>query len=185
MQLAYTVGGIINGGSFRQPHLLMNSQSAPEVKFPISESTVETISNAMWGVVNEPGGTAAASRLQGIEFSGKTGTAQTISYQGRDRIGHRPEYQDNAWFVGFAPRRNPEIVVAVLVQSGGHGSSAAAPIARDVVKMYYDKKTGKPSELMLTKGPSQTEPPQAVLVRAAQPAEAAPAEEQLPMAVGR
>jgi hypothetical protein len=51
--------------------------------------------------------------------------------------------------------------------------------------MYYDRKTGKPAELMLTKGPSQTQPPQAVLVRTAQPADPAPAEEQLPLAVGR
>jgi hypothetical protein len=50
--------------------------------------------------------------------------------------------KNNAWFVGFAPRRNAEIVVAVLVQAGGYGAEAAAPVARDVVKAYYDKKAG-------------------------------------------
>lgn len=50
---------------------------------------------------------------------------------------------DNAWFVGYAPRDNPEIVVAVLVEHGMHGSTAAAPIARDIVKAYYDKKAAR------------------------------------------
>ena len=50
--------------------------------------------------------------------------------------------KNNAWFVGFAPRRNPEIVVAVVVQGGGYGAESAAPIVRDVVKAYYDKKQG-------------------------------------------
>ncbi len=184
LQLAYTIGGIAIGGNFRQPHLLKGSQPVPEINFPIAESTVEAISKAMWGVVNEAG-TAAQSRLPGIEFSGKTGTAQTISYQGRDRAGHKGQFEDNAWFVGFAPRRNPEIVVAVLVQSGGHGSVAAAPIARDIVKTYYDKKSGKPPELLLTKAASATQAPGAVVVRAAQPVDTAPAEEQVPVATGR
>jgi len=184
LQLAYTIGGIALGGEFRQPHLLKDSKPAPEVNFPVSESTVEAITSAMWGVVNEAG-TAAASRLPGIEFSGKTGTAQTISFQGKARAGHKPEFQDNAWFVGFAPRRNPEIIVAVLVQSGGHGSVAAAPIARDVVKTYYDKKSGKPPELLLTKAPSAAPVPATVLARAAQPADSAPAEEQVPIATGQ
>jgi len=183
VQLAYTVGGIALGGVFRQPHLLKDAKPAPEVNFPIAESTVEAVSSGMWGVVNE-GGTAGASRLPGIEFSGKTGTAQTISFQGKARAGQKAEFQDNAWFVGFAPRRNPEIVVAVLVQSGGHGSTAAAPIARDVVKTYYDKKRGLPPQLLLTKAPSAAPAPQAV-VTVAQPDDSAPAEEQLPAAAGR
>ena len=64
--------------------------------------------------------------------------------------------KDNAWFVGFAPRQNPEIVVAVLVQGGEHGGSAAAPIARDVIKGYYDKKQGRIPPQQLT---SQAAPP--------------------------
>ena len=183
LQLAYTIGGIAVGGSFWQPHLLKDTQAAPEVKFPIAESTVEAVSSAMWGVVNE-GGTAAGSRLPGIELSGKTGTAQTISTKGLQRSGNKAEFKDNAWFVGFAPRRNPEIVVAVLVEGGEHGSSAAAPIARDVVKTYYDKKRGIQPELLLTKAPVAAPAPQAV-TRVAQPDDSAPAEEQLPAAVGR
>jgi penicillin-binding protein 2 len=141
MQIAYTIGGIASGGVFRQPHLLMNSAPAPEVDFPLSEATTDFITQAMWGVVNEDG-TAAASRLPGIEFCGKTGTAQVISADRKGLAGKQTQTKNNAWFVGFAPRRNPEIVVAVLVQAGGFGAVSSAPIARDIVKAYYDKKQG-------------------------------------------
>jgi penicillin-binding protein 2 len=185
MQVAYTIGGIVLGGKFAQPHLLKDSEPAPQISFPIAESTVEAVTDGMWGVVNEPGGTAGASRLPGIEFSGKTGTAQTISLQGRQRAGQKAEFKDNAWFVGFAPRRNAEIVVAVLVQSGEHGSSAAAPIARDIVKVYYDKKNGIKPGVLMTKGPSATAVPGVVAAREGQPIELAPAEEQVPVATDR
>ncbi len=142
MQIAYTIGGIAMGGVFHQPHLLMSESPSPEVDFPISESTTDFITQAMWGVVNEDG-TAAASRLPGIEFCGKTGTAQVIGADNKSRAGKQTQTKNNAWFVGFAPRRNPEIVVAVLVQAGGFGAVSSAPIARDVVKAYYDKKQGQ------------------------------------------
>jgi penicillin-binding protein 2 len=152
MQLAYTIGGIVLGGRFNQPHLLTSGTPSPEVDFPISDSTVETLTQAMWGVVNE-GGTAGASKLADVEFCGKTGTAQVISLDGRQRAGKQAALKNNAWFVGFAPRRNPEIVVAVLVQGGGFGAESAAPIARNVVKAYFDKKRGKlPPQELLSKG---------------------------------
>ena len=141
MQMAYTIGGIISGGRFKQPHLLLSDQPAPEVDFPISDSTVDFITQAMWSVVNE-GGTAAASKLPGIEFCGKTGTAQVISAQGKEKATNKSALKNNAWFVGFAPRRNAEIVIAVLVQAGGYGAEAAAPVAKEIVKAYYDKKAG-------------------------------------------
>ena len=156
IQVAYMIGGIVMGGRFHQPHLLLSDKPAPETDFPISDSTVDTVTGGMYGVVNEPGGTAGASKLPGIELCGKTGSAQVISEQGLKRAGKQSALKDNAWFVGFAPRQNPEIVVAVLVQGGEHGSSAAAPIARNVVKAYYDKKQGKTSPQQLT---TQAVPP--------------------------
>jgi len=65
-----------------------------------------------------------------------------IGYDTRARLGKQKEFRENAWFVGYAPRRNPEIVVTVLVQAGGHGGEVAAPLARDIVKAYHDKKNG-------------------------------------------
>ena len=93
----------------------------------------------MYGVINE-GGTGAAARIEGVEFSGKTGSAQRVSNDLRKSgLLDQDEDKDNGWFVGFAPRQNPEIVVAVLLEGGLHGA-LAAPVARDVIKSYFDKK---------------------------------------------
>jgi penicillin-binding protein 2 len=144
LQIAHTIGGIAMGGIFKQPHLLLDAKGVAEERFAISEDTTEKVTQAMFGVVNESGGTAQLVRLDGIEFCGKTGSAQVMSSEGRQRVGKAIRtYKDNAWFVGYAPRRNPEIVVAVLVQAGEHGATAAAPLARDVIKAYFDKKSQK------------------------------------------
>jgi len=144
LQLARLIGGIAMGGVFKQPHMLKDAQNIGEERFPISEPTVEKITDAMYGVINEPGGTGGKLKLAGIEFSGKSGTAQVIGYGTRDRVGKEKKFEDNAWFVGYAPRRNPEIVVSVLVQeSGQHGGEASGPVARDIIKAYYDKKARK------------------------------------------
>ena len=144
LQLARMIGGIAMGGVFKQPHMLKDAPNVGEERFPISEPTVEKITDAMYGVVNESGGTGGQLRLAGIEFSGKSGTAQVIGYDTRARVAKQKQFEDNAWFVGYAPRRNPEIVVSVLVQeSGKHGGEAAGPVVRDVIKAYYDKKNKK------------------------------------------
>jgi penicillin-binding protein 2 len=144
LQLARMIGGIASGGVFKQPHLLKDAQNVSEERFAISEPTVEKITDAMYGVMNEPGGTGASLKLAGIEFSGKSGTAQVIGYEVRARMGKQKKFEDNAWFVGYAPKRNPEICVAVLVQeSGKHGGEAAGPVVKDIIKAYYDKKSKK------------------------------------------
>ena len=144
LQLARMIGGIAMGGVFKQPHLLKDAPNVGEERVALSESTVEKITDAMYGVVNEEGGTARNVRLPGIEVSGKSGTAQVIGYATRERFGKQKRFEDNAWFVGYAPRRNPEIAVAVLVQeSGKHGGEAAGPVVKDVIKAYYDKKNKK------------------------------------------
>ncbi len=143
LQLAHTIGGIAMGGVFKQPHLLKDAPNVAEERFALSESTVEKITDAMYGVVNE-GGTGASLKLAGIELSGKSGTAQVIGYATREKFGKQKRFEDNAWFVGYAPRRNPEIVVCVLVQeSGKHGGEAAGPVVKEVIKAYYDKKNKK------------------------------------------
>jgi len=144
LQLARLIGGIASDGVFKQPHMLKDAQNVGEVKFPLSEHTFEKITDGMYGVVNEPGGTGGQLKLAGIEFSGKSGTAQVIGYGTRERMGKQKKFEDNAWFVGYAPKRNPEICVAVLVQeSGQHGGEASGPVARDIIKAYYDKKNRK------------------------------------------
>jgi penicillin-binding protein 2 len=142
LQLARLIGGVAMGGVFKQPHLIKDARNVAEERFAISEPTVEKVTQGMYGVVNE-GGTAAGARLEGIEFCGKSGSSQVIGYDAREKYGKKKQFKDNAWFVGYAPRRNPEIVVAVLVESGEHGGAVAGPLARDIIKIYYDKKTKK------------------------------------------
>jgi penicillin-binding protein 2 len=144
IQVAYMIGGLASGGEYKQPHLLKDAQNIGQRHVNISESTVEKVTQGMYGVVNEGGGTAAAIKLQGIEFCGKSGTAQVIGENAKTRFGKgEKKFNNNAWFVGYAPRRDPEIVVAVLVEEGGHGASASGPIVRDIIKAYYDKKAKK------------------------------------------
>ena len=141
MQEARMVAGVANGGMLVQPHLLKDMQGLKTDSFPISEDTVEQITQALYGVVNE-GGTGAALKLQNVEFCGKTGTAQLMSLEKNSTLG-LGKGKNSGWFVGFAPRRNPEIVVAALVQNTRlFGAETAGPIVRDIVKAYYDKKNG-------------------------------------------
>ena len=141
VQLARMIAAVANGGTLIQPHFLKNATDLKPKSFPISEPTVQEITDALWGVVNEPGGTTSQTvRLEDVDFAGKTGTAQTESFELQARLGKH--LKENGWFIGIEPRRNPEIVVAALVQGAGWGSSVA-PIVRDVVKAYYDKKTAR------------------------------------------
>jgi penicillin-binding protein 2 len=141
IQLARMIAAVATGGTLIPPHLVKNATGLKAESFPISEDTVQTVTDGMWGVVNEPDGTTSGLvKLQNIDFSGKTGTAQTESFELQNKLGKK--LKENGWFVGYAPRRNPDIVVAALVQAGGWGSTSAAPIVRDVVKAYYDKKNG-------------------------------------------
>ena len=142
LQLARMIGGAAMGGVFKQPHLLKTAQHVGEERFEIGEPTVEKVTRGMYGVVNE-GGTAAGARLEGVEFCGKSGSAQVIGYDTRNKVGKQKRFKDNAWFVGYAPRRNPEIVVSVLIEEGEHGGAVAGPVARDIIKMFYDKKAKK------------------------------------------
>jgi penicillin-binding protein 2 len=140
VQLARMIGAVASGGDLVQPHFLKSLATKTD-HFPLAEDTVEQVTQGMYGVVNE-GGTGAALKLANIEFSGKSGTAQLMSYTAGAKMGHKGK-ETNGWFVGYAPRRNPEIVVAAVVQgSTEHGGSTAGPVVRDIVKAYYDKKNG-------------------------------------------
>jgi penicillin-binding protein 2 len=143
LQVAYVIGGIVSGGEFKQPHLLKDAQNVGEKHVELAESTVEQVTQGMYGVINEAGGTGNSVKLQGIEFCGKSGTAQMMSYSAASRLG-LGKGKNDGWFVGFAPRRDPEIVVAAVVEdTSEHGGTAAGPVVRDIVKAYYDKKEKK------------------------------------------
>ena len=98
-----------------------------------------TITDALALVVS-PGGTAASAHLPGIDFAGKTGSAQTVSNELKKKMSasEKSKFKDNGWFVGVTPRRNPELVVAVLLEEGEHGFFAARA-ASQVIKAYVEK----------------------------------------------
>ena len=142
LQLANAVGGIAMGGVWFKPHLVKQpSRLDPPRKEHLDPVNVQRVVAGMFGVVNE-GGTGYLAHLPGIELCGKTGTAQIASNDYVKAHKLEKDFSDNAWFVGFAPRENPEIVVVALLEGGKHGP-AAAPIVRDVIKAYFDKKASK------------------------------------------
>ena len=138
IQLAYSIGGLVMGGAWFKPHLLRDTDDKPEEprRAEVDPEHLRLVMNGMYSAVNE-GGTAARSALPGIEFCGKTGTAQVISKEGAKKM--EVVMKDNGWFVGFAPRDNPEVVAAAVVEEGEHGT-VAAQIVRDVLKSYFDKR---------------------------------------------
>ncbi len=162
IQLARAVGAIASGGVLRRPHVafpgdlppnVMPASNVPdEMKVPLDPENWEIITDAMADVVN-PGGTAPSAHLQGIDFAGKTGSAQTISNALKAKLGAagKSKFKDNGWFVGVEPRRNPEIVVCALLEEGEHGYLAARTVAQ-VIKAYVEKQRRQPSKMAKAEG---------------------------------
>ncbi len=139
IQLAVAIGGIAENGVFYKPHLIKDAAPSEPRRTDFKPLNVDKVVYWMYGVVNE-GGTGTAAAIPGLSVCGKTGSAQRISNElAKANKTVRDALKDNAWFVGFAPRENPEIVVVSLIEGGEHGKFAA-PIARDVIKAYFDKK---------------------------------------------
>lgn len=149
LQLANAYAAAANNGEFFTPRIVQRIETddgeiieefRPEKKavLPVSQDNIQLLKKALWGVVNEPGGTGGQARVAGRDVCGKTGTAQVIGMaEGDDGSSYPYEYRDHALFVSFAPRDNPEIVVAVVAEHSGHGGSAAAPVARKVLEAYF------------------------------------------------
>lgn len=166
LQLAYMIGGVASGGVFHRPHVAFPSQLVAhdldpppdgERQFPLSPLTVSAVTRGMWGVVNEGGGTGTGARVPGLDIAGKTGTAQVVSVSLKEAT-HSADYRNNAWFVGYSPSVNPEIVVAVLVMHGGH-STVATPIAAAVIKAFYDQHAPRPPRFAAAETQARLEPP--------------------------
>lgn len=134
-QMAELVNTIANGGDVYKPVLIkINDKPEPASRARLKPETIETVRRALFGVVNENGGTGWAARSSVSQISGKTGTSQVVSME---RFKSAPgKYRDHAWFVAFAPFEKPEISLSVMVEHGGHGGSAAAPIAKRAVEAY-------------------------------------------------
>jgi len=135
IQLAVMTGAIANGGIVYKPSLIKDSSPAISGRLNISPDNLETVKKGLFGVVNEPGGTGWAARSDIVTVAGKTGTAQVVTQKsGSHYVAEK--FRDHAWFVAFAPVEKPEIALAVLVEHGGHGGGAAAPIAKSAIEAY-------------------------------------------------
>lgn len=153
IQLARAIGGIASGGVFKRPHVVFpdeltssfqqsvidNFPGSGDVTIPMDPANWEIITDDMANVTQSPIGTAYSAHLDNIDFAGKTGTAQVVNHSaGATKVSSIVAERANAWFVGVAPRRNPDIVVAVLWQHGGWGNGSA-PIAGKVIQAFVDK----------------------------------------------
>jgi penicillin-binding protein 2 len=140
IQMAVMIGAIANGGNLYRPTLIKDAVPLISGKARVSAETLGIIKKALWGVVNEPGGTGWASKSALTDIGGKTGTAQVIAMKyGSGNLQER--FRDHAWFVAFAPVEKPEIALSVFVEHGGHGGGAAAPIAKRAIEAYLGNLT--------------------------------------------
>jgi len=148
LQMLVLTSAVANGGTIYKPLILKEIktsegetliQSKRQItgKLPVKKQTLAMIKKCLWEVVNNPKGTGRIARIDGIDVSGKTGTAQLV---GRKEDDSKPEKEishhlkAHAWFISYAQSIDPQIAVAVIVEHGEHGSSASAPIAREMIK---------------------------------------------------
>lgn len=167
--LMRTIAGISVGGKLYVPHVMkeikqIGQPGSPEFRpavfferpqpkmVPIPAEMHHIVAEGMWGVVNS-GGTAGRIRMAEFELAGKTGTAQVVAL-GKD-VGRN---KDHAWFVSYAPAYKPEIAILALIENSGFGSTHAAPAARGIFDVYYQKTRGEePAEPPVAQAPKTLE----------------------------
>jgi penicillin-binding protein 2 len=173
IQLARIIGGIASGGHMVRPHVVFQDQlpedyrkehldnypGSGDVNFPIDAENWETVTDGM-AEVTQPGlyHTAGSAHLEGIDFAGKTGTAQVVGHDALSHMAKSHSNLPNVWMVGVTPRRNPELVVAVLWQNGEF-SFYPARICAKIVAAYVEKKRRQEKNLIEAKlaAPAVTE----------------------------
>jgi len=156
VQLLRAISAISMGGRMVVPHVInptdmppgyVETQHYTEVKsVPIEPEGWTFITDAMSRVLL-PEGTAPSAHIPGIDIAGKTGSAQIVSLTTRAKFKNSDALAQNGWFVGFTPRRNPDIVVCVLFQGGEHGRLAAR-LATQVIRAYVDKQHRTPQKMV-------------------------------------
>jgi penicillin-binding protein 2 len=154
LQMAVFISAVGNNGTLYRPRVLRSVNTpggekvmtkAPEITggLPAGRETLKIVQQGLRKVVESESGTARQIRIKGVPIAGKTGTAQVFSVKKRDRNEEKRhlEYhlRDHAWFVCYAPADDPLVAVAVLIEHGEHGSTAAAPVAEEVVRVRLVK----------------------------------------------
>ncbi len=158
LQMASVFASIATEGIRIQPRLLsavlepdgkvkdVAHSNREEIK-GIDQKYYEVVKQALWGVVNEHG-TGRKARIEGYEVCGKTGTVQVVGFERGGELSRKEKerFGDHAWFVAFAPFSDPQVAVAVFVEHGGHGSDAAAPVAKKIFEAYFQARKIPPYE---------------------------------------
>jgi penicillin-binding protein 2 len=152
LQMANMIATVANGGKLYRPRIVSKVESVdgatvreygPEIihTIDVKPATLERVRNALADVVKVAGGTGGAARSSIVEIAGKTGTAQVVEMKGGYVKTEQLAYfnRDHAWFVSYAPVQNPQIAVAVLLEHGGHGGDAAAPMAKKVIEKFIEQ----------------------------------------------
>jgi penicillin-binding protein 2 len=124
-------------------HVIREFEPVVDAELIGMEKYLKLIRKGLVGAVNDSHGTGKKARLKDVTVAGKTGTAQVVTmekFKEVDEEDVKYKHRDHAWFTSFAPAENPEIAVTVLVEHGGHGGSAAAPVAKKVLERYFAKK---------------------------------------------
>jgi len=143
LQIAKVMSGIVNGGKVITPRILASTQMTQERNLNIRENELAVILEGLKAVVEADRGTGRAIRDPRFTMGGKTGTVQVVrGYTSKllDQSDLPYKIRDHAWFFGFSPVENPEILVVAIVEHGGSGSAIAAPVVRDVIHEYYVSK---------------------------------------------
>lgn len=149
LQCAVLASVIVSGGYRATPHLNAAHETERGEPF-LSEATVETVRAGMRKCVEKddtaPTGTGKEAKIPGMDVIGKTGSAQVVALSNYDDIKDEMdipyEQRDHAWFIAGVLDREPRIAVCILVEHGLHGSSAAAPLAKDLIGYFYTRQTG-------------------------------------------
>jgi penicillin-binding protein 2 len=160
LQVVQMTSALANGGILYKPFLIekiidpegqviKEFEPIVDVELVGMEKHLKLIRNGLVTAVNGKHGTGKEAKMKDITVAGKTGTAQVVTMEKFKEVDEEDvayKHRDHAWFTSFAPAENPEIAVTVLVEHGGHGGSAAAPIAKKVLERYFAKKIEAESE---------------------------------------
>ncbi|MBL1352079.1 MAG: penicillin-binding protein 2 [Zetaproteobacteria bacterium] len=144
IQMARFAAAIANGGDILKPHLELGK--APEIirHVKVNPDDLKRVREAMYAVANKPGGTAYYRlRHAAWKIAGKTGTAQVVAMSQDDahksKVPSEDAHKDHAWFMGYAPYDHPKIAFAIVIEHGGHGGSAAGPVALAMIQELKDE----------------------------------------------
>lgn len=160
VQLMRAIAAISMDGRMVVPHVVSPTGLPPQYlethhymdvkNIPIDPSGFNLITDAMARVLL-PEGTAPSAHVPGVDIAGKTGSAQVVSLKVRALHANNSALNQNGWFVGFTPRRDPEIIVVALFEGGEHGKLAAR-LATQVIKAYVDKQRRQPTKVADSSG---------------------------------